>query len=105
MDTMLTPGALRVLAGDSMRLLVSTGKSVVVMDRNGGAQTTVLTGEASDIDFDLEEKLLFFINKTDKQVTRGQDHFLCVCFWVFVCICRVCLLTHLFLLPHTYSGY
>lgn len=57
-----------ICSGSSMRLIVSTGKSIVNMDRDGKNNVTLVTVNAADIDFDIADQVLFFINKTDKQV-------------------------------------
>ena len=51
-----------------MRLIISTGKSIINTDRNGKNNITLVTVNAADIDFDIADQILFFINKTDKQV-------------------------------------
>lgn len=51
-----------------MRILASTGTSIMRMDRDGQDQTVLVSVAAQDFDVDLQGKLLFFINKTDKQV-------------------------------------
>ena len=52
-----------------MRLVISTGRSVISVDRDGRNLRTLLSFSATYIDFDLADQLLFFINKTDKQVS------------------------------------
>ena len=51
-----------------MRLIISTGKSIINTDRSGKNNITLITVNAADIDFDIADQILFFINKTDKQV-------------------------------------
>ena len=55
-------------SGSSMRLIISTGKSIINTDRSGKNNITLITVNAADIDFDIADQILFFINKTDKQV-------------------------------------
>ncbi|KAK7507961.1 hypothetical protein BaRGS_00000926, partial [Batillaria attramentaria] len=54
----------------SMQLVVSTGSKIMRMDRHGQSQTDLVTVPAADLDFDIQEQLLFYINKTDKQVYK-----------------------------------
>ncbi|XP_076440226.1 low-density lipoprotein receptor-related protein 2-like [Babylonia areolata] len=58
----------RAAESSSMRLIVSTSHSILKMDREGKNNETLVTVKAADMDFDIRNQLLFFINKTDKQV-------------------------------------
>jgi hypothetical protein len=60
-----------MIAGVSMRLIVSTGKAIVSMDRDGTALREIVSVNAIDVDIDIATQTLFYINKTDKQVSKS----------------------------------
>lgn len=60
----------RALDSVNMRLIISTGKTIISLDRDGTSFKELISVSASDMDFDVASQTLFYINKTDKQVYK-----------------------------------
>ncbi|XP_071103874.1 low-density lipoprotein receptor-related protein 2-like [Haliotis cracherodii] len=54
--------------GGTMNIVLSTGKSVITMDRDGENVVERMTASVSDLDVSVHNNLIFYINSTDKKV-------------------------------------